>query len=193
MTSLDPGTGRTWWRERLRTSGDSAVSTPVFSDHRLLIGGLHVETRRRQTGRLGALAGHQGCVETHLSNTSTALLQGDYVYSAKTSGELVCLDAATGNQVWQTDTVTDLETGSSIHLTPNGDSVLLFTNQGNLIRARLSPAGYHELGRVHVLDPTYPFSGRNVVWPPPAYANRRVFARSGTELVCAFLGEKSPK
>ena len=65
-----------------------------------------------------------------LSNTLTALLQGEYVYSAKSSGELVCLEAATGHQVWLINTVTSLKNGSSIHLTPNGDSVLLFTDQG---------------------------------------------------------------
>ena len=69
---------------------------------------------------------------------------------------------------------------------PNGDSVLLFTDQGNLIRARLSSAGYRELSRVHLLDPTYPFNGRNVVWPP-CYAHRHVFARNDKELICALL------
>jgi hypothetical protein len=109
------------------------------------------------------------------------------VFSAKTSGELVCLEAGTGKQVWQTNTVTELKNGSSIHLTRNGDSVLLFTDQGNLIRARLSSGGYHELSRVHLLDPTHPFNGRNVVWPPPAYANRHVLARNDKEIIRAFL------
>ncbi|MBI2927115.1 MAG: PQQ-binding-like beta-propeller repeat protein, partial [Verrucomicrobia bacterium] len=121
---------------------------------------------------------------------STALLQGDYVFSAKTSGELVCLEADTGKEVWQTNTVTSLKNGSSIHLTPNGDSVLLFTDQGNLIRARLSAQGYQELSRAHLLEATYPFNGRNVVWPPPAYANRHVFARNDQDLVCASLAAK---
>ena len=40
MTSLDPTTGQIWWREQLRTPGDQAVSTPVYSNHRLLIAGL---------------------------------------------------------------------------------------------------------------------------------------------------------
>ncbi|MEK7677560.1 MAG: PQQ-binding-like beta-propeller repeat protein [Verrucomicrobiota bacterium] len=125
--------------------------------------------------------------DSFLSNTSTALLRGEHAFSAKTSGELVCLEAGTGKEVWQTNTVTSLKNGSSIHLTPNGDSVLLFTDQGNLIRARLSSAGYRELSRVHLLDPTYPFNGRNVVWPPPAYAHRHVFARNDKELICALL------
>jgi outer membrane protein assembly factor BamB len=37
------------------------------------------------------------------------------------SGELICLEASTGKQVWESDKVTDLKNGASIHLTPNGD------------------------------------------------------------------------
>jgi len=128
-----------------------------------------------------------------LSNTLTALLQGEYVFSARTSGELVCLDASTGKEVWETNCVTDLKNGSSIHLAANGDSVFLFTNQGNLLRARLDAQGYYEVSRTHLLDPTHPFNGRNVVWPPPAYANQRVFARNDQQLVCAWLGAEPLK
>ncbi len=126
-----------------------------------------------------------------MSNTSTALLQNGFVYSARISGELVCLEAATGKQVWQTNTVTSKGNGSSIHLTPNGDSVLLFTDEGNLIRARLSAAGYQEVSRVHLIDPTHPFNGRNVVWPPPAYANHHVLVRNDKELIRASLAARN--
>ena len=193
VTSLDPKTGRTWWREQLRTSGDAAVSTPVFSNPWLLIAGMMLKLDPNKPAASMLWPESRSISKRILSNTSTPLLQNDYVFSAKTSGELVCLEARTGNQVWQTNTVTDLKNGSSIHLTPNGDSVLLFTNEGNLIRARLSPDGYHELSRVHLLDPTYPFNGRNVVWPPPAYANRHVFARNDKELICASVAAISPK
>jgi len=109
------------------------------------------------------------------------------VYLLKSIGELICLEAATGHQVWSTNAVTSLKNGCSIHLTPNEDSVLLFTDQGNLIHARLSFEGYQELSRVHLLDATHTFNGRNVVWPPPAYANRHVFAGNDQELVCGSL------
>jgi hypothetical protein len=122
-----------------------------------------------------------------LSNTSTALILGEHVYSGKTTGELVCLDAATGSQVWKNDQVTSLKNGASIHLTVIGDSVLLFTDQGNLIRAQIHPDGYRELGRAHLIDPTHAFNGRNVTWTPPAYSDRRVFVRGDTELICASL------
>src|SRR6185295_8839540 len=89
-----------------------------------------------------------------LSNTSTPLLVGEYVYSAKSSGELVCLEAGTGKQVWGTTNVTDLKFGASIHLTPNGDLTFLFTDEGNLILARLTPGGYREISRLQLLEPT---------------------------------------
>ena len=81
--------------------------------------------------------------------------------------------------------------GASIHLTPNGDSVLLYTDKGQLIRARLTSKGYNEISRVALLEPTFPFAGRKVTWSPPAFANGHVFARSGKELVCAALASKS--
>src|SRR5262249_15373040 len=40
VTSLNPVEGKTWWRQRLATSSDYAVSSPVFHNDRLLIGGL---------------------------------------------------------------------------------------------------------------------------------------------------------
>ncbi|MBI2929291.1 MAG: PQQ-like beta-propeller repeat protein [Verrucomicrobia bacterium] len=190
VTSLDPATGKSWWREQLRTSGDVAVSTPVFSNDRLLVAGLMMKLDADKPAASVLWPETRAVSKRVLSNTSTALLQGDYVFSAKTSGELVCLEAGTGKEVWQTNTVTSLKNGSSIHLTLNGDSVLLFTDQGNLIRARLSSQGYQEVSRVHLLDATYPFNGRNVVWPPPAYANRHVFARNDQELICASLAAK---
>ena len=60
-------------------------------------------------------------------------------------------------------------------------------SQGDLIRTELSPAGYREISRAHLIDPTTPFAGRNCAWAPPAYADHHVFARSDQEIVCASL------
>ncbi len=187
VTSLDPAAGTTYWRQRLLTSADYAVSTPVFHKDRLLIGGLMFQLNSDKPAATVLWPASKAPSRRIFSHTSTALFRGDHLFSAKSSGELVCLEASTGEQVWESDKVTDLQNGASIHLTPNGDSVLLYTNKGELIRARLTSQGYQEISRVAVLEPTFPFAGRNVAWSPPAYANRHIFARNGKELICASL------
>ena len=190
VTSLDPGTGHTLWRELFQTPGDMAVSTPVFASNQLLVAGLMFKLNADKPSASVLWPELRPATRRVLSNTSTALLKDGYVYSARISGELVCLEAATGNQIWQTNTVTSKGNGSCIHLTPNNGSILLFTDQGDLIRARLNATGYQEVSRVHLIDPTHPFNGRNVAWPPPAYANRHVLVRNDEELVCASLAAK---
>jgi outer membrane protein assembly factor BamB len=123
-----------------------------------------------------------------LSNTSTAMFRSDHLFSAKSSGEFVCLDASTGEQVWEVDTVTDLKSGASIHLTVNGDAVFMFTDRGDLIRAKVTPQGYKEISRSHLLEPTSnSFGGRKMAWTPPAFADRHIFARNDKELICVSL------
>jgi len=112
---------------------------------------------------------------------------GDHVFSTKLSGGFVCLEASTGRQVWMTDKVTELKNGTSAHVTPSGDAVFIYTDKGDLIRAQLTSHGYKEISRTRLVEPTYPYAGRKVAWPPPAYANRHVFARNDNELVCASL------
>lgn len=190
VTSLDPATGKTHWRQRLLTGNEYAVSTPVFHKDRLLIGGLMLGLDSDKPAARVLWPDSSAPSRRIFSHTSTALLRGDHLYTARSSGELVCVDAATGEEVWRTAKVTDLKNGASVHLTPNGDSVLLYTDRGELIRARLTARGYEELSRAALLEPTFPFAGRKVAWSAPAYANRHVFARSGKELVCASLAVK---
>ncbi|HEX5272824.1 MAG TPA: PQQ-binding-like beta-propeller repeat protein [Gemmataceae bacterium] len=187
VTSLDPATGKTYWREPLKTPAAGAVATPVVDEDRLLVGGLMLKLAPDKPAA-SVLWPVRAADRRPLSNTSTALLSGGHVFSANSSGELACLDAATGKPVWQTDKVTDPKGGASIHLTPNGDAVFLYTDKGELIRARLTGKGYEEFGRARLLEPTTPFGDqRKVAWPPPAYAGRCVFARNDKELVCVSL------
>jgi outer membrane protein assembly factor BamB len=191
VTSLDPASGRTWWREKLQTPGDQAVSTPVYEGGMLLVAGLMLKLDPDKPAATVEWPKTRAAMQRILSNTSTALIQGRHVYSARITGELVCLEAATGKQVWEEKTITELKNGSSIHLTPCGDAVFLFTDRGDLIRARLTPKGYEELGRAHLLDPTSPFGARKCAWTPPAYADRHIFVRSDVELISASLAAES--
>jgi outer membrane protein assembly factor BamB len=190
VTALDPVSGEIYWRQRLLTSGDYAVSTPVYYKNGLLIGGLMFQLDSERPAATVLWPASRVPSRRIFSHTSTALFRGDHLFSAKSSGELICVEASTGKQVWESVDVTDRINGASIHLTANGDSVLLYTDRGELIRARLTSEGYKEISRVAVLEPTFPFSGRKVTWSAPAYANRHIFARNSKELICASLAAK---
>ena len=148
------------------------------------------ETRHRQTGRLGALARDKGrfpkSLEQHIDGTSPEWL----LVLAKLSGQLVCLEASTGKQVWATDKVTGLKQGASIHLTPNGNGVLLYTDKGELIRAHLDAEGLqgdqpHSSVGAHL----------SLCRKEGGVASSRLceplrFARSDKEIICASLALK---
>ena len=190
VTSLDAATGNVCWREATRPENQSsAVSTPVAQGNLLLIGGLMMKLDAAKPAAAVLWPEVKSPSRRNLSNTSTPMLRGDHVFSARKSGHLVCLDAGTGKELWRTDKVTELSSGGSIHLTTNGENTFLYTDRGELIVASLSGHEYKEISRAALLEPTYPLDGRKFAWVPPAYANRCVFARNDKELVCAFLAE----
>ena len=190
VTSLNPSTGQIWWRERLDTREDYAGASPVFQGDSLLISGLMFQLDRDKPAASVLWPERKVLSLRILSNTCMPAILGGQIYAADMNGRLICLDAGTGERLWEIDKVTGPQKYGAIHLTPNGESVLLFTDQGNLIRARLNRKGYHELSRVHLVDPTFLVGGRKLVWAPPAFANGHVFARNGKELVCASLVAK---
>jgi len=185
LASLDPANGHIYWREPMVTSNNDSVATPVFQGNRLLVSGLMLDVSA-DAPRF-RWPENRAPSKRILSNTSTAVLQGEYIFSARGLGELVCLEAATGRQIWSTNSLTASKNGASINITPQGGGFFLFTDEGNLIRAQLSPAGYREISRAHLIDPTWPFGQTKFVYAPPAFANRHVFARNEGEVVCASL------
>jgi len=187
LASLDPANGHIYWRERMTTSNNDSVAMPVFQGNRLLVSGLMLELSADPPAASFRWPENRVPSKRILSNTSTPLLNGEYIYSCKSPGDLVCLEASTGRLVWSTNSVTAPKNGASIHITPQGSGFFLFTDEGNLIRAELTPGGYREISRAHLIDPTWPFAGNKFVYAPPAFANRRVFARSEAEVVCASL------
>ena len=193
VTSLNPANGAVYWTEPTVSGGSpgfSAVSTPVLHGDRLLVSGLMFQLDANQPTAKVLWPETASGTRRILSDTSTPLFRDDFVYSPRSGGLFVCLEAGTGREVWQTNTITSLRTGACIHLIPNGSSVFLFTDQGDLVRAQLTPAGYREFGRVHLIDPTSPLFENKFAWAAPAFANRNIFVRNDRELRCYSLAGK---
>lgn len=187
LASLDPADGHLYWHELMNTSNNDDAAMPVYWGNRLLVSGLMMELGGDPPAVKFLWPENRAPSKRILSNTSIPVPQGDYIYACRSPGNLVCLDAGTGRQIWSTNSATAPKNGASINITPQGDGFFLFTDEGNLIRAHLSPSGYREISRCHLIDPTWPFDGRKFVFALPAFADRRVFARSEAEVVCASL------
>jgi hypothetical protein len=131
---------------------------------------------------------------THLNAIiCTPFLEDGHIYGVCSYGQLRCLEAASGKRLWETFQATT--SGGPVRwantfLVKNGSRFFLFNEKGDLIIARLTPAGYEEISRAHVLDPVNTDPGRHVVWSHPAFANRRMYARNDKEIICVDLAAR---
>jgi outer membrane protein assembly factor BamB len=214
VVGLDPDTGKRLWAVPFDVKFALTAPTPrqVGAD------GLFVTSFYNGSMLLKVSADSAGVVwkskakgekpsqTTDLSSImGTPAVDGDHLYGGCSYGEFRCLKAATGERVWKTMAVTrgaltppavaaepeptDGERWANVFVVPHRGRHFLFNEQGDLILAKLTPAGYAELGRAHLLDPTGSAQKRKVVWTHPAFAGRCVFARNDNELVCYDLSK----
>jgi outer membrane protein assembly factor BamB len=198
VAGLNPTSGEVLWKVPFRpTRMVIGIATPVVDGGRLFVtsfydGSLMLELDS-QAPAARVLWQRRGPNEQNTdalhSIIATPLLRGDYVYGVDSYGELRCLDAKTGDRLWEDQTATPRNRWSNIHMVTNGDRVWMFNEAGQLVISRLSPQGFEELSRAKLLDPTEEQLRRRggVCWAHPAYANRHVFARNDKELVSASL------
>ena len=130
-----------------------------------------------------------GSVNDDLVNClmSPPILRGGYIYGIAAFGDLRCLEARTGRRVWQSAAPAGHGRCRNAFMVSNGDRVFFANDQGELIIARISPAGYEEISRAKLIRPVSKIEGRMLVWSHPAFANRCVYARNDEEIVCVSL------
>lgn len=120
----------------------------------------------------------------------TPLVMNGGIYGVGGKGELRGLELTTGKRLWEDTRANPVRNHSTMHLVRHGekgDRVWIFNEQGELILAKLTAAGYEEVSRAKLIDPTTEQLDRGVTWSHPAFAYRHIFARSDRELVCAAL------
>ena len=210
LNGLEPATGRVLWSEPLKPMYGMSIMAPQVADtpsgRVLFASGI---------GRVGALfrlaadgstAGvvWRGAPKTAVyCANSTPFIEGNAIYGCDCdTGMLTAVDLATGERLWETPDATMGGSRRGKHGTaflvrhepaqssaPSANRTWIFSETGDLILAELSPRGYRELARTHILAPTNECFGREVVWSHPAFAGRCVFARNDQELVCLSLAE----
>ena len=97
-----------------------------------------------------------------------------------------------GEKLWSTFSPAEGERPSSwanVFTIRQGNRYFLANDYGELIIAGLSPAGYREISRTKLIDPTHQVGGRTRVWSHPAVANRSVYLRNDREIRCYSLAK----
>jgi outer membrane protein assembly factor BamB len=204
VNSLDPETGKVYWSlkssEPVRVG--MTIATPRQMDDLLFLtcfynGSwmLRLEASQPAAATLwqSRRVSEQDTDALH-STLSTPFLQDGYIYGVCSYGQLRCLKAGTGERVWETLSATTADgkpmRWANAFIIKNQDRFFLFNEKGDLIIARLTPKGYEEISRAHVIEPANRDAGRPVVWSHPAFANRRMYARNDQEIICVDLAQK---
>jgi outer membrane protein assembly factor BamB len=198
--SLDPATGEVLWSVPFQSRAGMSIATPRQLGDLLFFSCFYNGSlmTRLAADRPAATKVYQSPKvsekDTAMLHTvmSTPFLEAGHIYGVCSYGQLRCLKADTGERVWETLAATT--DGKPVRwanafLVKQGNRFFLFNEQGDLILAKLSPEGYQELGRAHLLEPTNTDPGRPVVWSHPAFANRCLYARNDRELICVSLAK----
>jgi outer membrane protein assembly factor BamB len=200
VASLQPETGERHWEVPFNSRMGSSVATPVWSGARLMITSffdgsmmLALDPARPAARMLWRGKSDSETRPDGLHGLiASPVIDGDYIYGMCSYGHLRCLRSATGEQVWETLEVTrERARWAAAHIVRNGERYFINNDRGELIMARLSPAGYQEIGRTPLIEPTSEPGIRReaglVNWTHPAYANRHIITRNDKELLRASL------
>jgi outer membrane protein assembly factor BamB len=212
VLGLEPENGKRIWRidfeskaaltaPTARKVGDDQLFITSFYNGSML---LKVSATKAEVVWKSKSRGEMPNQTTDLSSIMcTPIVDGDSIYGVCSYGQLRCIKAQTGERVWETmqatrgkltptkvasnDEPASSERWSNAFIVKQGERYLLFNEQGDLIIAKLSPKGYEEISRAHLIEPTNKGGSRPVVWVHPAFANKCVFVRNDAEMVCVSL------
>jgi outer membrane protein assembly factor BamB len=200
LASLDPQTGKEHWRQPFKIRSGLTVATPVRSGNRLFISAFYNGPMMLQlaqdkpAARVLWRGESQSEIETDTLHAliCTPVIKEGFIYGVCSYGQFRCLNAATGERVWETLEVTrERARWATAFIVPNGGRFFINNDRGELMIADLTPQGYHEISRTPLIKPTNPQCGRRelraVNWTHPAYANRHIFTRNDEEILCASL------
>jgi outer membrane protein assembly factor BamB len=193
INGVDAETGRAYWSVPLKPMYGMSIATPRRLGDRLFAGGMGGQAvlLKLAADRPAVEVVWRGEPETAVyPSNSTPFLEDGVIYGVGSlKGELQAVKVEDGKHLWETPAPAAGKRAiyGTAFLVKNGDRFFLFNEKGDLVIARLSPKGYEEVSRAHLLEPTGSAMSRSVVWSHPAFAQRCVFARNDKEIVCASL------
>jgi outer membrane protein assembly factor BamB len=205
VAGLDAETGEVYWRyEWTPRNMPIGIATPVVAGDRVFFTGFYdgslllrlaEKNGKPWFEKLWQIAGRdERNTDALHSIISTPIMRDGFIYGADSYGELRCLNATTGERIWEDLTATPKARWSNLHFVDRMSAksvqeTWLFNERGELLIGQLSPDGFKEISRGKLIAPTEEQLRQRggVCWAHPAFANRCVFIRNDKELVCASL------
>jgi hypothetical protein len=211
--AVEPETGRLLWETPYNADNGSIIMTPLHVGEHLYVGGyqgknLLLKLRADAPGVEVVWRNRpkQGISAVNVQPVAVAGI----AYGFHESGELRAMRIPEGDFAWRAGGgplgerpqgsgtaflvrhVGSGDAGAKRPQTgaaagPEDDRWFLFCETGDLVIAKLSPRGYEETSRAHLIEPTNVAFGRPVVWCAPAFANRSLFVRNDAEIVRVSL------
>jgi outer membrane protein assembly factor BamB len=178
VMSLEPDTGRELWRFPYEITYGVSIAQPLYHEGLLLVSGYWHGARAIKPGPPEpALAWSEEKVLCGLM--SSPLYRDGHVYLLTKDDGVVCFKLSDGSIRWKDGhrlTPASRSPQLSLVWAKRDDGIAAGLNSnGELIFARFTPEKMDELARHQIIGKT---------WAHPAFAGRKVFARSDTELVC---------
>jgi outer membrane protein assembly factor BamB len=179
---IDPRSGGILWRHAYETDYDCNIATPIAVGGNVLLssGENHGSVLLRLKGsgekftpeEVWSSQGPQSVLRCEWQ--TPILLDGklyglDNIGSAGPVTHLTCIDAATGERIWQQPRF-----GKSNGIAADG-KLFFSTMTGELVVVRATPKGYEEIGRQQVLGATR---------QAPSLAGGLLYLRDDKEIVC---------
>lgn len=182
IRAVDPETGKPLWNVPYEITYGVAIASPVFTEGMVLVCGYWHGSKAIRPGVGGKPAEIAWEENRNLRGImSQPLCRDGHVYLLDKQYGLTCFEAKTGKKLWDDDnTLTPRGRNPQASIVRLGDSdrILALNANGELVYATISPKGYTEHARAKVIGET---------WAHPAFAGRRAYARSDTEIVCVEL------
>ncbi len=194
VASLDPETGKLLWSVPYEATNGSIIMTPIRLGDYLFIGGYSNKNLllKLTTDKPGAEVIWQNKGNHGISPVNVQpFLNDGIIYGFDQKGDLFGVEIPSGKRLFSTpEPISKRASGSdSAFFVKQGERFFFFTEKGDLVIGTLSPKGFKETSRAHLLEPTNDAFGRAVVWCVPAFANKRIYVRNDKEIFCFDLSK----
>ena len=176
LSGIERNTGAVLWRVPLKTNAKRHAATPMIWDNFVAVnshtfGQICFRIVQTEAGFKAERAWENPATKI---NVATPIKVNGFFYGQGPARNFICVDAGTGEVKW-TAPGFGKEVSSTLAV---GSTVLVLTDDGQLVQIAADSKSYQELARIQV-------AGKN--WNYPAFADGKLYVRDQRELICYDL------